>query len=78
MEKEGLELASFTQKVATDYTVDSALLSMVSHNLEQRTVSVTGNVHQNVPRNTTQLFSTFFHYATSSYNLARNYLLICY
>jgi hypothetical protein len=51
MEKQGLELDSFTQKVAVEYTVDHALLSIASHNLEQK-VSMTGKMHQNEPQNT--------------------------
>jgi hypothetical protein len=52
MEKEGLELGSFTENVAPEYTVDSVLLSIVSHNLEQK-ILVTGQMHQNEPWNAT-------------------------
>jgi hypothetical protein len=51
MEKEGLELGSFTQKVAAEYAVDSALLSMMSHNLVQKKVPMIGRIHQNEQRN---------------------------
>jgi hypothetical protein len=51
MEKEGILLGSFTQKVAVENTVDSAFPSMVSHNLEQK-FSIMGKMHQNEPRNT--------------------------
>jgi hypothetical protein len=49
--EKGLKLGSFTQKVAVHYTVDSALLSIVSHNLEKK-VSVIGKMHKNEPWNT--------------------------
>jgi hypothetical protein len=41
MEKEGLELGSFTEKVAAVCSVDSALLLVVNHNLEQKKFSET-------------------------------------
>jgi hypothetical protein len=37
-----LKLCSFTQKVASEYTVDTALLSTANHNLEQKKVPITG------------------------------------
>jgi hypothetical protein len=47
MEKEGLEIDPFAQKVVVEYIMNSALLSMVSHNLGQNKVSMIVKMHQN-------------------------------
>jgi hypothetical protein len=38
MEKKGLKLDLSTQKIVAEHAVDSSLLSMVSHNVEQRRI----------------------------------------
>jgi hypothetical protein len=51
MEKECLELGSIAQKAVAVYALSIALLSMVSHNLQQKMFSLIVQVHQNGLRN---------------------------
>lgn len=51
MEKELLELGSFTEKVVAQYAVDSTMLLVVGRNLGWGEVSEIGKMHENKPRN---------------------------